>query len=414
MRGNRFSVGLRVTPAVLAVILLVTGTCAANQETVLHNFNNDGKDGNYPNASLIFDASGNLYGTSTGGEHGYGTVFELMPKTGGGWTETVLHDFNNDGKDGIFPYAKLIFDGAGNLYGTTYYGGLHNGGTVFELKPATGGGWTETVIHNFNDNGVDGLFPYAAVIFDGAGNLYGTTSYGGVHGRGTLFELTPGGRGWTEKVLHSFNDNGKDGFLPSASLIFDGAGNLYGTTYNGGAYGYGTVFELTPKTGGGWAESVLHDFSNSSGDGIFPYASLIFDGSGNLYGTTYNGGIHAGGTVFELTPAGSGRWNEKVLHNFDNNGRDGDLPLASLIFDGAGNLYGTTYYGGAYGCGIAFELTPTVGGGWNEQVLHAFNDNGKDASNPSASLILDAAANLYGTTQFGGGHDYGAVFEITP
>ena len=297
MRGNRLSIGLSTTLAICAVTVLVTSTWAATNEKVLHSFNGNGADGYQPEASLIFDAVGNLYGTTYwGGTYGFGTVFELTPSGGGGWTETVLHSFQPNGTDGNYPIAGLIFDAAGNLYGTTSAGGTYGFGTVFELTPEEGGGWTETVLLNFN--GTDGSYPHAGLAFDAAGNLYGTTGYDGTYHYGTVFELTPtAGGGWTETVLHSFG-NGTDGASPFAGLIFDAAGNLYGTTSAGGTYGTGTVFELT-----GGREQVLYSFKSRYGaDGATPYAGLIFDAAGNLYGTTYWGGNYGDGTVFELTP----------------------------------------------------------------------------------------------------------------
>jgi uncharacterized repeat protein (TIGR03803 family) len=413
MRGKRLSIGLRAALAIFTATLFVTSTWAAAQERVLHSFNLNGADGYYPSAGLIFDAAGNLYGTTRVGTDSYGTVFELTPAAGGGWTETVLHNFGY-GTDGATPYAGLIFDAAGNLYGTTQYGGTYGVGTVFELTPAAGGGWTETVLHNFG-NGADGSTPFAGLIFDAAGNLYGTTYQGGTYLYGTVFELTPAGGGsWTEKVLHNFG-NGTDGAAPYAGLIFDAAGNLYGTTYQGGTYSSsGTVFELTPAAGGGWTETVLHNFNYNGTDGNYPYAGLIFDAAGNLYGTTYQGGTYFYGTVFELTPTAGGGWTEKVLYSFNNNGADGYYPQAGLILDAAGNLYGTTSYGGTYSYGTVFELTPTAGGGWTEKVLHNFNYNGTDGNYPYAGLIFDAAGNLYGTTYQGGTYGYGTVFEFTP
>jgi uncharacterized repeat protein (TIGR03803 family) len=227
-------------------------------------------------------------------------VFELSPRQGGGWTETLLHNFNNNGRDGVNPQAGLIIDDAGNLYGTTYRGGIYNSGTAFELSPQQGGGWTEKVLHSFG-HGSDGITPDANLTIDAAGNLYGTTYNGGIHGRGTVFELTPReGGGWTETVLHSFG-NGSDGANPYAGLIIDANGNLYGTTLAGGIHTAGTAFELSPRQGGGWTETILHSFGNGT-DGNSPYAGLIFDASGNLYGTTLEGGIHSYGVVFEITP----------------------------------------------------------------------------------------------------------------
>jgi uncharacterized repeat protein (TIGR03803 family) len=350
-------------------------------------------------------------------------VFELVPKAGGGWTEKVLHRFS--GMDGAFPVASLILDTAGNLYGTTKGGGRYDSGTVFELTPKTGGGWREKVLHNFNSIGSDGIFPYANLIFDASGNLYGTTYLGGRRtcnndgnlGCGTVFELMPQpGGGWRE-VLHRFN--GKDGDEPLAGVIFDSAGNLYGTTSEGGSgqcdngkgLGCGTVFELMPKAGGGWREKVLHNFNPNGKDGTYPEAGLIFDATGNLYGTTFNGGTHGWGTAFELVPEPDRVWRETVLHNFGKS-TDGVVPAAQLIFDVVGNLYGTTFAGGAGNTGIMFELMPKAGGGWKEKVLHTFENNKRGGTNPWAGLIPDTAGNLYGTTSEGGAHGYGTVFEI--
>ena len=431
MQGKRLSIGSRAALAIFTATLFVTSTLAAAQERVLHNFN--GTDGDVPAAGLIFDNNGNLYGTTSQGGtgncyNGYGdihcgTVFELSPIQGGGWTETVLYSFNwnGNGTDGTAPLAGLIFDAAGNLYGTTYNGGTSADGTVFELTPAAGGTWTEKVLWSFG-NGTDGTAPLAGLIFDAAGNLYGTTVSGGTYGNGTVFELTPAAGGtWTEKVLWSFG-NGTDGYQPFAGLIFDAAGNLYGTTSEGGTYLYnGTVFELTPTAGGGWTEQVLHSFNYNGTDGVWPYAGLIFDAAGNLYGTTESGGggTYGSGTVFELTPTGGGGWTEKVLHSFfcsPFNCTDGYSPRAGLIFDAAGNLYGTTYNGGTYQYGTVFELTPAAGGGWTETVLYSFG-NGTDGVGPVAGLIFDAAGNLYGTTAYGGTgvdglNEGGTVFEL--
>jgi uncharacterized repeat protein (TIGR03803 family) len=226
-------------------------------------------------------------------------VFELIPTASGSWKEKILHDFHNNGIDAWYPQGKLVFDSSGNLYGTTS-SSSYFAGAVFELTPKAGGGWTEKILHKFGVKFDDGWTPYAGLIFD-AGNLYGTTYGGGAHGFGTVFELTPQtGGDWTEKSLHSFNDDGKDGWSPEAGLVFDALGNLYGTTTEGGVYGDGTVFELARNVGGAWKERVLHSFNSTNGE--TPYSGLIFDASGNLYGTTYGGGTHTDGTVFEIKP----------------------------------------------------------------------------------------------------------------
>jgi uncharacterized repeat protein (TIGR03803 family) len=315
------------------------------------------------------DSSGNLYGTtSQGGAYYAGTAFELLPTADGNWTQTVLHEFGSSTADGILPSSGLIFDASGNLDGTTSIGGTYNTGTVFRLSPQGGGGWTETILHTFGYK--DGERPYGDVIFDAAGNLYGTTAAGGYQGQGTVFELEPAaGGGWTEKILHSFNrGHGHDGTYPTYGVIFDTAGNLYGATTYGGAYGGtnggGTVFELT-RTAGGWTEKVLHSFGGM--DGYQPYGGVIFDAAGNLYGTTAYGGkggekcnngvgANGCGTLFELTPQPDGTWTETVLHFFGQ-GKDVSDPYGSLIFDASGNLYGTGG-GGAYGWGAVFEFKP--------------------------------------------------------
>jgi uncharacterized repeat protein (TIGR03803 family) len=297
MKFKAWSIGFEATFAILTLALFATGTCAvAQDETLLYSFGSHLKDGKTPIACLIFDGSGNLYGTtSTGGPDNGGIVFELTPTSGGGWTETLLHNFNHE--TGAELRGGLIFDGAGDLYGTTSGGGAHDSGTVFELTPKTGGGWKNAVLHTFN--GTDGANPAAALIFDAAGNLYGTATAGGAHNHGTVFELMPkSGGGWNEKVLHNFNTNGKDGNNPRSSLIFDAAGNLYGTTVSP----YGTAFELMPEARGPWTLKALHIFNFNGTDGVEPYAGLIFDAAGNLYGTTSGGGAHDSGTVFEITP----------------------------------------------------------------------------------------------------------------
>jgi uncharacterized repeat protein (TIGR03803 family) len=376
--------------------------------------NFDGSHGNSPYGALISDAAGNLYGTTTGGgAHSFGTVFELMPKAGGGWSGKLLHSFNDNGVDGITPYTRLVFDSAGNLYGTTNNGGSNNVGTVFELTPTTSGTWKETILHSFENNQVDGTYPYGGLILDSSGNLYGTTAGGGIYFNGSVFELTPTKAGqWTETVLHNFNFS--DGISPYAGLVFDGSGNLYGATYAGGTYGYGTVFELTPQGSGQWNETVLFNFNGQNATGDAPYATLIFDTAGNLYGTTVFGGTYDSGMVFELTPQAGGEWTETVVHSFEPSNWDGGNPFGGLTTDAAGNLYGTTNQGGRFNYGTVFKLTPRAGGGWTEGLLHVFNNNGKDGYNPYCTLLSDSAGNLYGVTYQGGTHNGGTVFEILP
>jgi len=333
----------------------------------------------------------------------------LSPTAGKGWKETLLYSFAG-GSDGAQPKGKLLMDTMGNLYGTTSLGGIGNGygyGTVFELTPSVGGGWTERVIYAFGGNDVN---PWDGLIMDAAGNLYGTTTWGG-QGYGSLFELSPAADGrWTEAYSWSFNYESQ---FPTAGLVMDASGNLYGTTVGGGnPYGtfYGTVFELY-YVDGFRNVYTLYTFTGGS-DGNAPYGGLVFDAAGNLYGTTAQGG-EGNGVVFELSPVTGGGWSETVIHNFD--GRKGAEPYSTLVFDAAGNLYGTTTYGGGEnGHGTVFELMPSLGGTWTEKVLHVFDFT--DGSQPYDGLILDSAGNLYGTTQSGAvagcKYECGTVFEI--
>jgi uncharacterized repeat protein (TIGR03803 family) len=358
------------------------------------------------------DSSGNLYGTTFGGgASGYGTVFELSPAASGTWTEKFLYSFKGGSYDGLFPFAGLIMDSSGNLYGTTQGGGASGWGTVFELSPR--GTWNETILYSFS-GGNDGATPAAGLIMDSNGNLYGTTVEGGASRNGTVFELSPPTTAdgpWNETVLHAFK-GGNDGAAPYAGLIMDSSGNLYGTTGGGGASGWGTVFELSPPTFGPlsrpWNETVLYAFKGGN-DGVDPLGGLIMDSQGNLYGTTSGGRALGYGTVFELIqiPGVPGAWNETILYAFSG-GNDGANPGAGLVM-AQGNLYGTTAGGGASGYGTVFELTSRPG--WTETVLHAFS--GGDGATPNAGLTTDSKGYFYGTT-FGGGPTVsaGTVFGL--
>jgi uncharacterized repeat protein (TIGR03803 family) len=426
MRHKKFWFRMSGILAVLAVgLMLPTGAVAGTKYKVLHRFT-DGNDGGTP-TSLIFDADGNLYGTAeTGGTSGMGTVFKLTPNSDGSWTESVLYSFCSltNCADGASPSGTLIFDAAGNLYGTTQLGGASGYGTVFELTPKSDGSWTESVLHSFR-GGADGFQPLDGVIFDAAENLYGLTISGGSSNRGTVFKLTPNSDGtWTERVLYSFCSLAKcaDGDTPYYNLIFDKAGNLYGTASSGGGvscsgHGCGVVFELTPHSDGSWTESVLYSFRGGT-DGAYPFAGLIFDGTGSLYGTTPSGGnlsdcINGCGVVFKLTPNSHGRWTESVLHSFANH--PASNPYAGLIFDATGNLYSTTFYGGPVNGGVVFKMAPKSDGSWAFSVLHVFL--GKPAEGPStfSSPVLDNAGHLFAATAFcASGQCAGVVFEVTP
>jgi len=278
---------------------------------------------------------------------------------------------------------------------------------VFELTPDLSGGWTESVLYTFSGL-KDGASPFAGLTFDLAGNLYGTAVDGGTYDHGAVFKLAPSLGGWTESTLYSFS--GRDGENPYGGVTLDRAGNIYGMTYYGGRHGYGVVYELSLGSSGGWTQTVLHNFTGGK-DGGNPYADLTLDAGGNLYGTTSSGHTSGYGVVFELIPSSSGTWTEKVLHSFTG-GRDGTSPSSTLIFDAAGNLYGTAEFGGARGYGVVFELAISSGGIWRQTVLHSFTS--KDGFEPLAGLVLDAAGNLYSTTILGGTDGYGVVFEVTP
>jgi uncharacterized repeat protein (TIGR03803 family) len=370
--------------------------------TVLHSFKCP-PEGCSPQGDLWRDGAGNLYSTAAQG--GNGEVFKVTA-TG---TETILHKFTG-AADGANPRAGLVRDSAGNFYGTAYGGGASGDGVVFKLT-----GSTLTVLHSFS--GTDGAHPAAALIRDSAGSLYGTTFYGGGDAScscGTIFKIDPTG---AESVLYSFT-GGADGKFPAGRLLLDRAGNLYGTASQGGIVncgrfnlqGCGVVFKLDPTQ----HLAALYTFSGNS-DGGQPQAGLIRDSSGNLYGTAFAAGDlnrvcaqnNGCGVVFLVSPAGQ----ETVLHTFSN-GTDGANPAGDLIRDAAGNLYGTTKLGGggaSTGFGIVFEISS--GGG--ESILHTFTGN-NDGGDPVAGLIRDSAGNLYGTTTAGGSAAQGVVFKLTP
>ncbi len=274
----------------------------------------------------------------------------------------------------------------------------------------------ERVLHSFQSSTGDS--PFSSLVFDRAGNLYGTTQVGGGGacegdiGCGTVFQLTPTvGGGWAYNLLHAFQSSGGDGVFPSFSsgLILDAAGNVYGTTWQGGAFGQGCVFKVSPNSDGSWTESVIYSFT-ASPDGSSPQSGLVFDSVGNIYGTTTSGGAAGEGTVFELSPSGGG-WSETVIHSF--RGEDGSSSFAPLVVDAAGNLYGTAL-GGRHGQGVVFELSPVSGGSWTETVLYSFTGK-SDGGDPEAGLLLDSAGNLYGTTTSSSGQaTFGAVFKLAP
>ncbi len=478
---------LLLVPCVFCCSVFAAVAFAAEPiEKVLYGFQGT-PDGANPSSKLVADKAGHFFGTTVGGGTGVnceigfnevvacGTVFELVPPTirGQGWTEKVLYSFKG-GNDGSSPLGALIIDARGNLYGTTAFGGGSQNcstgiagyypgcGTVFELSPpsTSGGYWTETLLHVFQGGTSDGGEPWGALIVDLKGNLYGTTYLGGGGycdgygtGCGSVFELNPPsskGGAWSEAILYGFNGVGgdfQDGEGPMGSLVFDGKGNLYGTTTTGGASACydlscgGTVFQLTPPSakGGAWTETLLTNFYNIGAGASFPGPGLVFDKRGNLYGTTQLGGNGACdnqeeyafpscGEVFSLSPASEGTWTLSFIYSFMG-GSDGAYPARSgLVLGEGGNLYGTTPYGGGQGsctsitgisgtgCGAVFKLTPPASGGaWTETTLHAFG-GGSDGGTPYGGLIFRGGI-LFGTTT--GIADYeaatnGTIFGVVP
>ena len=329
----------------------------------LHSFAG-GSDGEGPAARLVLGPNGLLYGTTSagGGGHcsdpngndGCGTVYTLQPPPRApasvfvSWTSNVLYRFSGD--DGAYPQGDLIFDQAGNIYGTTVNGGSGGWGTIYGLTRSNGG-WTENVIYQVRNDG-DGQYPWGGVALDSAGNLYGTFSQGGPSGYGAVYKLAQSGSGWTESTIHDFTYHGNDGASPQGGLISDQAGHLYGTTVHDDTGG-GTVFELTPS-GGSWTYDYLYGFTG--GIDLGPYDKLVMDAAGNLYGTTFADGRYGYGSVFKLTRSGGG-WNYTSLHDFTG-GSDGSNPVCSLVFDASGNIYGTASGGGTDQDGVVFQITP--------------------------------------------------------
>ena len=413
MRQNESTFVIARLLAIFAMILfLVVNAVAANgAEKVLYRFQG-GSDGSAPFAGLVADPAGNLYGTTADGGNsacgsGCGTVFKLSHNSNGTWTETQLYSFKA-GNDGAIPEAGVIFDSAGNLYGTTIHGGPSNDGTVFRLTPPTKPGrvWTETVLYDFVGNR-DGEYCLGSLTFDTAGNLYGAAVFGGIYGGGTVFQLVPPTQGemWSLNVLHSFKGT-DDGIDPLGALIFDRTGALYGETYDG------AVFRLKPPAGHGvWTLDVIYRAGSVASAG-----ALLAAKPGVLYGTSSLGGGANEGTIFQLTPPSKpGQpWGAVTLYEFAG-GTDGEYPLNGLVTDRSGNLYGTTQGGGMFDAGTVFRLTPPAipGDPWTKTTLYVF-EGGRDGAGPGAGVIFGPRGALLGTTEAGGNSDNGTVFAVAP
>lgn len=399
LRNHRWSRGAIVLAALL--VLAVAGQ--AQTYTVLHNFTG-GADGEQPTAAITPGGSGTFYGTASGGGNGLygcGTVFKLTHHSGG-WTLLPIYTFQNHG-DGCNPLSTVTIGPDGGLYGTTI--GFNNDqGTLFKLNPPPTfppsllAPWQFTLLHTFAGENGDGNQPlYGPLIFDPAGNLYGTTQYGGYYEFfGTVWEASRSGDNWTESVLASFDlpTNG-----PLSGVVMDPAGNFYGTTADGGA-----IFELSPN-GSGYTSTILHTFSGE--DGSLAYGGLVRDAAGNLYGASFTGGSGGCGVVYELSPSGGG-WNFQVIHEFECPGQG---VFGNLTLDAAGNLYGARYAGGAHDEGQLFELTPS-NGSWTFTDLYDFTAQGGFFA--YGSVVFDAEGNIYGTTEAGGLYGKGVVWEFTP
>jgi uncharacterized repeat protein (TIGR03803 family) len=412
LRNSTFGLSLGAALVALAaafvLIVVMPQPAQAQTFTVIHNFSG-GEDGASPYAGVTLDGAGNVYGTANSGGIGYGTVYKLKNRV---WTLDPLYEFTG-GSDGANPEARVIFGPNGTLYGTTVTGGVFNLRPYPTVCKTALCPWMETELYYFQGGSSDGFDPeYGDLKFDGLHNIYGTTFYGGNinynngYGAGVVYKLAPSGGGYEESVLYAFSVS--DGEFPINGVIFDGSGNIYGTTYQGGLSNSGTVFELMPVRGG-WTDCTLNNFRNGT-DGGYLYAGVIFDPSGtNLYGATSNGGTGEGGTVFELTPIGNCSWTLNTLYSFTETTAPQCGPRGSLVLDGAGNLYGTTYCDGAHGFGNIFKLTPQ--GSYTS--LYDFT-GGSDGGNPISNAVLDSSGNLYGTASTGGTQNVGVVWEITP
>jgi uncharacterized repeat protein (TIGR03803 family) len=417
---NRLIQLKETTPVFLVVLVLTflslglspkaIGDMPVQTVDVIYSFAGD-EDGEYADTDLETDGAGNIYGTTVlGGHSGSGTVFRLSP-TPNGWVHTVLYSFTG-GADGGEPYKGVTLDREGNLYGTAVTGGsgsCEGGcGVVYKLTNS-GGTWTQTVIHAFT-GGDDGSGPGARVTVDRSGNVYGMTPTGGAYGLGTIYKIsqTIGGT-WTFGVIHTFT-GGADGGSGSAGKMILRYGLLYGAATTGGNYGSGVVFELRSLGVRGWRFRTIYSFAGQP-DGSFPYGALLFGRRGNIYGATYYGGTNNIGAVYELSSSPVAQSVEKVLYSFQG-GSDGNSPIGNLVFDNTGNLYGTTSEGGL-GSGTIFKLSPASGGQWTETVVHPFQGP-PDGAFPYNGMVVDQFGNFYGATVHGGQNDDGSIYKFTP
>ncbi len=394
--------------AALALLIMFAQPASAQSESVLYDFTT-GDGAQTPIGSLTMDSAGNLYGVA--GSNQEGAAYELSPSADGTYTLKILHEFTSL-SDGT-PIAGLIMDGSGNLYGTCLFGGTSYYGTVYELKKISNGTWRKQVLHNFTGNGTDGAYPGATLTMDAAGNLYGTTQQGGLKNVGVVFKLTPysGGSGWSESILFSLPYKQKLWNDLNFPLALDSAGNLYGVSDQGDNGPY--VFKLSPTTKGPWTLTTLYTFGEDPGPGpADPWSGVVFDSAGNLYGVTAGGGAEGYGTVYQLSPSPGGGWTERDIVDFPSSCSPACLPEANITVDAAGNVFGTAAATGSNG--VAYEVSPNGNGTWTLTILHNFA-GGADGAAPGSGAMLNVSGKLYGTTIEGGGSKgRGTVFEITP
>ena len=413
MRNHSFNFTGRIL-LVLSLVVLLTGAVFATTTNLLYSFGGD-EDGEYVDSDLVVDSAGNIYGTSVqGGTFGTGTVWELSPSASG-WVHTVLYSFTG-GADGGQPYKGVTLDAEENLYGTAVVGGsggvcAEDGcGVVYKLTHSSAG-WTQSVIYNFT-GGNDGYGPGSGVTFDNRGNMYGTTPVGGAKGYGTIWQLKPQANGrWQFRLVHTFTGGADGGTGSAGRFLIDKVGNLYNVATVGGIYGSGTAYELTPAANSQWKFTLLYAFKGQP-DAGFPYGGLAMDTRGNLYGTTYYDGANDLGSVYRLSRQ-SGVWRESVLYSFKG-GADGSSSISNLVFDAAGNMYGTTSEGGAgCSCGVIFKMTPGTNGKWTESIAYRFQGQ-PDPGFAYNGMVVDSKGNFYGATVHGGSGNEGAIYQFTP
>lgn len=422
----------------VAVLLVGASSASAQTETVLYSFGASGGGILSPYYGLTIDGRGRLFGASHyGGDHNLGGVFALARSQDGSWQEQVVHGFEGGANDGSLPFAEVVVNESGDVYGTTFGGGTgrcrgwEGCGTVFKLKERGPGKWTARILYDFRDEGNRYAVGPTGVFLRGKRDVYGTSISGGKYGAGEFFRLTCQADGhWTHTALYDFPFDTDTSEYPTSGLVMDSQGNLYGTSSGGGDHHLGTVFQLSPNPGR-WTEQTLYSFDHEGSGSYGPTlnANLAIDGQGNLYGTTQLGGHvedytcpFGCGFVFKVSRGPDGSWSKQNLHEFLG-GEDGAWPYDGVIVDAAGNVYGTTRHGGGAGscaagdnvlyCGTVFKLTPQPDGSYVETILHSFSDK-PDGAEPYARPVLDSAGNLYGTTIFGGSLRFGTVYQISP